>query len=92
MQAGYSGLMDFILAFLPWTIVWNLQMKRREKLGVGIAMSLGVLYDDPNALHTRRLNFYSAGITAVIKTSFLRQIGLQQDFTCMKPFCASNLN
>jgi hypothetical protein len=35
--------MDFVLALLPWTILWNLQMKRTEKIGAGIAMSLGVL-------------------------------------------------
>jgi len=39
----YSALMDFILALLPWFLVWRLQMKRREKLGVALAMSLGVL-------------------------------------------------
>ncbi len=34
--------MDFVLAFLPWKIVWNLQMKNKEKFGVAAAMSLGV--------------------------------------------------
>ncbi|KAL4962845.1 uncharacterized protein BDV14DRAFT_191333 [Aspergillus stella-maris] len=38
---AYSGAQDFLLALLPWTIVWNLQMKKKEKLGVAIAMSLG---------------------------------------------------
>ena len=42
-RTGYSGLMDFVLALLPWSILWHLQMKRREKIGVGIAMSLGIL-------------------------------------------------
>ena len=35
--------MDFVLAFLPWKIVWNLQMKKKEKFGVATAMSLGVV-------------------------------------------------
>jgi hypothetical protein len=35
--------MDFILAFLPWKIVWGLQMKKKEKFGVALAMSMGVL-------------------------------------------------
>ena len=39
---GYSALMDFVLAFLPWRIVWSLQMKKKEKFGVAVAMSLGV--------------------------------------------------
>jgi hypothetical protein len=35
--------MDIILALLPWTIIPKLQMRTREKLGVAIAMSMGVL-------------------------------------------------
>jgi len=35
--------MDFVLALLPWTIVWNLTMKKAEKIGVAVAMSMGVL-------------------------------------------------
>jgi len=34
---------DFVLAFLPWPLVWSLQMQRREKIGVAVAMSMGVL-------------------------------------------------
>ncbi|ERT03314.1 hypothetical protein HMPREF1624_01625 [Sporothrix schenckii ATCC 58251] len=51
--AGYSAVMDFVLALLPWKIVWQLQMRRPEKLGVAVAMSLGVV----------------AGATAIVKTS-----------------------
>lgn len=35
--------MDFILALFPWVILWRIQMKKREKFGVLIAMSMGVL-------------------------------------------------
>lgn len=42
-KKGYSALIDFILAFLPWKLVWSLQMKTKEKLGVAVAMSLGIL-------------------------------------------------
>lgn len=35
--------MDATLALLPWTIIWTLQMKTNEKLGVAVAMSMGVL-------------------------------------------------
>ncbi|KAI0014509.1 hypothetical protein F4780DRAFT_250137 [Xylariomycetidae sp. FL0641] len=35
--------MDFLLASLPWQVIWGLQMKPIEKLGVGCAMSLGWL-------------------------------------------------
>jgi hypothetical protein len=40
---AYSGCMDFILAVLPWAVLWKLQMRRREKFGIAIAMSMGVL-------------------------------------------------
>lgn len=40
---GYSALMDIILAFLPRKLVRSLQMRTKAKIGVGLAMSLGVL-------------------------------------------------
>jgi len=39
----YSGACDIVLAMLPWRLIWNLQMKKKEKFGVGIAMSMGLL-------------------------------------------------
>jgi hypothetical protein len=47
--------MDITLALLPWKFLWGLQMKRKEKIGVGIAMSMGIF----------------AGATAIVKTSKL---------------------
>ncbi|KAL3470531.1 hypothetical protein BJX99DRAFT_251135 [Aspergillus californicus] len=38
---AYSGAQDFLLALLPWAILWNLQMRKKEKIGVAFAMSLG---------------------------------------------------
>ncbi|KAK3314506.1 hypothetical protein B0H66DRAFT_314669 [Apodospora peruviana] len=52
---GYSAACDFVLAFLPWAIIWKLQMQLKEKLGVGIAMSCGVI----------------AGVMAAVKTAHL---------------------
>ncbi|KAB5517438.1 hypothetical protein GE09DRAFT_1230796 [Coniochaeta sp. 2T2.1] len=49
--AGYSAAMDFVLAMLPWKIIWKMRMSRREKFGVAIAMSMGVF----------------AGVTAMVK-------------------------
>jgi len=51
--AGYSGIMDFVLALLPWKVIWKLQMKRKEKVGVAVAMSMGIF----------------AGVTAIVKTT-----------------------
>ncbi|KAK1585766.1 uncharacterized protein LY79DRAFT_518243 [Colletotrichum navitas] len=53
--SGYSALMDILLAMLPWPMIWGLQMKIQEKIGVGIAMSMGLL----------------AGSTAIIKCTYL---------------------
>lgn len=42
-QAIWAAGTDFLLALLPWTVIWNLNMRKIEKVGVGIAMSLGIL-------------------------------------------------
>lgn len=41
--AAYSAAMDFMLAMVPWVVILNLRMQRREKLGVMFCMSLGIL-------------------------------------------------
>jgi hypothetical protein len=38
-----SSAADFVLATLPWYILWNLQMKRKEKILTALSMSLGLL-------------------------------------------------
>lgn len=43
-NAAWCALADFALALIPWKLIWNLQLQLREKIGVGIAMSLGILY------------------------------------------------
>lgn len=35
--------MDLCLAALPWSFIPSLQMKMREKFGMGLAMSMGAL-------------------------------------------------
>lgn len=44
MGAAYSGAMDLVLCVLAWVIIWKLQVSAREKIGVGIALTFGVLY------------------------------------------------
>lgn len=48
---GYSAAMDIILALLPWKLIWPLNMRKKEKIGAIVAMSMGVF----------------AGITGIIK-------------------------
>ncbi|KAL4865996.1 hypothetical protein BDV12DRAFT_173690 [Aspergillus spectabilis] len=62
---AYSGAQDFLLALLPWTIVWNLQMRKKEKIGVAFAMSLGIF----------------AGTAAIVKTTYLVKLSAKADFT-----------
>ncbi|KAL4881372.1 hypothetical protein BJY04DRAFT_227804 [Aspergillus karnatakaensis] len=62
---AYSGAQDFLLALLPWTIVWNLQMRKKEKIGVAFAMSLGIF----------------AGAAAIVKTTYLVKLSAKADFT-----------
>jgi hypothetical protein len=40
---AYSGFMDIVLASLPWVLLHKVQMKRNEKIGVAIAMSMGLM-------------------------------------------------
>ena len=35
--------MDLVLALLPWKIIMTLQMRTQEKIGVAVAMSMGIL-------------------------------------------------
>ncbi|KAK3317516.1 hypothetical protein B0T19DRAFT_405206 [Cercophora scortea] len=55
----FSGCCDILLAMLPWTLVWNLKMQKKEKIGIGIAMSMGVF----------------AGATAFVKSAKILTIG-----------------
>ncbi|KAL2005576.1 hypothetical protein VTN00DRAFT_10069 [Thermoascus crustaceus] len=62
---AYSGAQDFVLALLPWTIIWRLQMQKKEKLGIAVAMSLGIF----------------AGGAAIVKTTYLVALSAKSDFT-----------
>jgi hypothetical protein len=42
-NAAWCVAADFTLALMPWYLIWGLQMKVQEKIGVGIAMSMGLL-------------------------------------------------
>jgi hypothetical protein len=42
-NAAWCAFADFALALLPWYLIWGLNLRLREKIGVGVAMSMGVL-------------------------------------------------
>jgi hypothetical protein len=48
----YNVLMDFAMALIPWAITWNLRMKRYEKIGLSITMSLGMIVAIVAAMRT----------------------------------------
>ncbi|KAK5651371.1 hypothetical protein OQA88_12528 [Cercophora sp. LCS_1] len=39
----YGGVVDVVLALFPWLVIRDLLLKKREKIGLGVAMSLGAL-------------------------------------------------
>lgn len=53
LPLAYSGAQDFVLALLPWTVIWGLQMKKKEKFGIALAMSMGILYATPQSTSRR---------------------------------------
>ncbi|KAG7054304.1 putative integral membrane protein [Colletotrichum scovillei] len=52
---AYSAFMDFFLSLLPWKIVWPMHLSTREKVGICVAMSMGIF----------------AGATGVVKVIYL---------------------
>ncbi|KAL2167101.1 hypothetical protein VTG60DRAFT_1692 [Thermothelomyces hinnuleus] len=63
--AGYSALMDLVLTAFPTLVIWNLQMKKREKVGIIASMSLGVV----------------AGAVGIYKSSTIPAVSRSADFT-----------
>ncbi|KAK3681340.1 hypothetical protein B0T22DRAFT_540227 [Podospora appendiculata] len=61
VSGGYSAACDFILALLPWPIIWKLQMRNKEKIGVGIAMSMGIVAGIMSSIKTSQLNRLATG-------------------------------
>ncbi|KAB5518095.1 hypothetical protein GE09DRAFT_1066318 [Coniochaeta sp. 2T2.1] len=51
----WSALTDFLLAAFPWFLVWKLQMRRVERIGICICMSMGLL----------------SGVFALVKSAYL---------------------
>lgn len=40
----YNIIMDFMFAIFPWFITWPLNLKRGEKIGLCVTLSLGMMY------------------------------------------------
>ncbi|KAI8940708.1 hypothetical protein NX059_001974 [Plenodomus lindquistii] len=63
-NAAWCAVADFALALIPWKLIWGLQLQMREKIGIGIAMSMGIL----------------AGICAIVKGIYIVQLRQQDFF------------
>lgn len=92
----YAALVDIVLAFLPWPILLRFHMYRGEKVGVAIAMSMGVLYvKSPNPRDHEKfagallidVETHSAGIAGFVKVSTINRME-SKDFNCQ--FCCSH--
>ncbi|KAK4450179.1 hypothetical protein QBC34DRAFT_484465 [Podospora aff. communis PSN243] len=57
--SAYSGILDLVFAIIPWQIIMRMQMATKEKIGVALAMSMGVF----------------AAAAAFIKCSSLPELG-----------------
>ncbi|KAL2266670.1 hypothetical protein VTJ83DRAFT_6022 [Remersonia thermophila] len=54
--AAFSGSIDILLALLPWFIVWNAAISRREKLSALFASSMGVFAGITSFLKIRTID------------------------------------
>ncbi|KAG8159328.1 hypothetical protein KVR01_010989 [Diaporthe batatas] len=48
----YNIIMDFLFAIFPWFITWPLNLKRGEKIGLGVTLSLGMMIAIITAIRT----------------------------------------
>lgn len=66
VTCSWSAAMDFFLAIFPWFVLWDLNMKRREKITVCLSLSLGVF----------------AGVCGIIRTTGLGVLANSADYLC----------
>ncbi|KAK1775484.1 hypothetical protein QBC45DRAFT_243351 [Copromyces sp. CBS 386.78] len=53
MVLMHGAIVEFFLSFVPALLLWNMEMKRREKIGLICAMSMGVISSILAALKTK---------------------------------------
>ncbi|KAK7441074.1 hypothetical protein Landi51_10277 [Colletotrichum acutatum] len=42
LPLAYSAFLDIFLSLLPWKIIWPLHLSTRERIGICVAMSMGI--------------------------------------------------
>ncbi|KAL4874554.1 hypothetical protein BJY04DRAFT_225864 [Aspergillus karnatakaensis] len=64
VMCAWSAVLDFVLAFFPWYALWQLNMKRKEKITICLSLSLGVF----------------AGVCGIIRTTGLDALTVSTDY------------
>ena len=64
---GWNILVDVLLAIIPATIVWGLNMPKRKRLGLVAILSPGL----------------AAAVCGIVKVNFLAGLNARSDLTCM---------
>ncbi|CAG9955768.1 unnamed protein product [Clonostachys rosea f. rosea IK726] len=41
--SGFSAATDFVLGLLPWRVIWNTNLEKKKRIGVGVAMSFEIV-------------------------------------------------
>ncbi|KAI9640389.1 hypothetical protein NHQ30_011134 [Ciborinia camelliae] len=63
-MCSWSAAMDFFLASFPWVVIWDLNMKKKEKITICLSLSLGVI----------------AGICGIARTTTLDNLSQTDDY------------
>lgn len=62
----WNIITDFVLALFPWMVTWNMKIRRIEKIGICVTMSLGVFVAAFSTIRTTymmnpTINDYNSG-------------------------------
>lgn len=61
-----GALADFAFAIIPWFYVYKLKMKLKERIAVGVALSLG----------------FFAGVASILKIYYTGRLTSRSDYAC----------
>ncbi|KKY22004.1 hypothetical protein UCDDS831_g03840 [Diplodia seriata] len=69
----WSAAMDFFLAIFPWMVLWQLNMRKKEKITICVSLSLGVI----------------AGVCGIVRTTTLNALSNSSDYlyACSDSVC-----
>lgn len=76
-EIAFCIFVDFFFAVFPWVFLYDLEMKKKEKMIVGCSLSIGIMYAYRKmCVNLALTNFFSrAGISGIIRTVNLPGLG-----------------